>query len=130
MSRPAPVTQMVHALQRGDRDEADRLHAALKPLFGMVGVVSEESTPYGMTEVKARNPLPIKTLMNILGMPAGPCRQPLGKMNRAGLDIVLGIAREVHAQSPEVFAPARASFFGTDIAQRLNDPAVLKGLAY
>ena len=126
---PGPVTQMVHALQRGDMDEANRLHAALKPLFGMVGVVSEEQTPYGITEVKARNPLPMKTLMNILGMPAGPCRQPLGKMNRAGLDIVLGIAREVHAQNPEVFAPV-ASFFNADIAQRLNDPAVLDGLAY
>jgi 4-hydroxy-tetrahydrodipicolinate synthase len=110
-------------------DEADRLHAALKPLFEMVGVVSEEQTPYGMTEVKARNPLPVKTLMNILGMPAGPCRQPLGKMNRAGLDIVLGIAREVQANSPEVFAPV-ASFFGTDVAQRLNDDSVLEGLAY
>ena len=126
---PGPVTQMVHALQRGDMDEADRLHAALKPLFGMVGVVSEEQTPYGITEVKARNPLPMKTLMNILGMPAGPCRQPLGKMNRAGLDIVLRIARKVHVQSPEVFAPV-ASFFNADIAQRLNDPEVLKDLAY
>ncbi len=126
---PGAVTQMVHAIQSGDMDEADRLYAALRPLFGMVGVVSEEQTPYGMTEVKARNPLPIKTLMNILGMPGGPCRQPLGKMNRAGLDIVLGIARDVHAHSPEVFAPA-ASFLGTDIARRLNDPSVLEGLAY
>ena len=126
---PGPVTKMVHALQSGNMNEADRLHAALKPLFGMVGVVSEEQTPYGVTEVKARNPLPVKTLMNILDMPAGPCRQPLGKMNRAGLDIVLGIAREVQANNPEVFAPV-ASFFGTDIAQRLNDDSVLEGLVY
>ena len=50
-------------------------------------------------------------------------------MNRAGLDIVLGIAREVQANNPEVFAPI-ASFFSTDIAQRLNDESVLDGLAY
>jgi 4-hydroxy-tetrahydrodipicolinate synthase len=118
---------MVKAVNTGDMDEANRLHAALKPLFGMVGVVSEESTPYGTTEVKARNPLPLKTLMNILGVPAGPCRQPLGKMNGAGLDIVLGIARKVQANNPEIFAPV-ASFFGVDIDQRLA--SVPDGLAY
>ena len=126
---PGVVTQMVKAIRDDDSDEADRLHAALKPLFGMVGVVSQEQTPYGVTEVKARNPLPIKTLTNILGMPAGPCRQPLGKMNQTGLEIVLGIGREVQANNPEVFAPV-ASFFGVDIDQRLNDVAVLEGLAY
>lgn len=126
---PGVVTKMVKAVRDGDSGEADRLHAALKPLFGMVGVVSEEQTPFGVTEVKARNPLPIKTLMNILGMPAGPCRQPLGKMNQAGLEIVLGIGREVQANNPEVFAPV-ASFFGVDVEQRLNDDSVLEGLAY
>jgi 4-hydroxy-tetrahydrodipicolinate synthase len=126
---PGLVTKMVKAVNASDMDEANRLYAALKPLFGMVGVVSEESTPYGTTEVKARNPLPLKTLMNVLGMPAGPCRQPLGKMNRAGVDIVLDIAQKVQANNPEVFAPV-ASSFGVDIDQRLSDASVLDDLAY
>lgn len=126
---PGSVTKFVTALREGNMDEANKLRTALKPLFGMVGVVSKEETPFGPTDVKARNPVPVKTLMNILGMPAGPCRQPLGKMNRAGLEIVLENARQVQANNPEVFAPI-ASFFGVDIDKRLQDASVLEGLAY
>ena len=109
--------------------KADALREALQPLFGMVTVVSEEVTPFGRTTVKARNPVGIKTLMNILGMPSGPCRRPLGKMNRAGLEKVLGVARTVQAKNPEVFAPVE-TFFKVDTAKRLGDPSVLEGLAY
>lgn len=126
---PGPITKMVQALREGNKAEADRWHRALKPLFGMVGVVSEEDTPFGKTQVKARNPVPVKALMNILGMPAGPCRQPLGKMNRAGLEKVLAIARQVQADSPQVFAPI-GSFFKVDVAQRLKDVSSWERLAY
>ena len=110
-------------------DEADRLATALKPLFGMVTILSEESTPFGNTAVKARNPVPIKTLMNLLGMPSGPCRRPLGRMNAAGLEKVLEIARRVQADSPEIFEPI-ARFFAVDINARLQNPSTLAGLAY
>ncbi|MDP6776647.1 MAG: 4-hydroxy-tetrahydrodipicolinate synthase [Candidatus Latescibacteria bacterium] len=126
---PGPITRFSAALNEGNREEADRLAAALKPLFGMVTVMSEADTPHGKTPVKARNPLPIKTLMNILGMPAGPCRRPLGKMNRAGLETVLGIARTVQSENPEIFAPIESAF-GVDIAARLADSSVTEGLAY
>jgi 4-hydroxy-tetrahydrodipicolinate synthase len=126
---PGAVTQFVKALREGDLPAAQKWRDALKPLFGMVGVATKEPTPYGPAEVKSRNPVPVKTLMNILGMPAGPCRQPMGKMNRPGLDIVLENARQVQANNPEVFAPI-ASFFGVDVDQRLQDASVLKGLAY
>ena len=79
--------------------------------------------------MKARNPLPVKSLMNILGMPAGPCRRPLGKMNRAGLEQVLNNARAVQSRNPEVFAPIEA-FFKVDIGRRLEDASVLEGFAY
>ncbi|MDA0711948.1 MAG: dihydrodipicolinate synthase family protein, partial [bacterium] len=126
---PGAVTQFVKALQAGDLTLAQKWRKALQPLFGMVGVVTQEATPYGPTEVKSRNPVPVKALMAILGMPSGPCRQPLGKMNAAGLAIVLENARQVQANNPEVFAPI-ASFFGVDIDQRLRDTSVLKGLSY
>lgn len=126
---PGAVQQFTRALNEGNREEADRLHQALKPLFGMVTVMSEEETPFGPTAVKARNPLPIKSLMNILGMPAGPCRRPLGKMNRPGLEQVLENARTIQENNPEIFAPI-GSFFKVDIAARLNDASVLEGLAY
>jgi 4-hydroxy-tetrahydrodipicolinate synthase len=126
---PGPVQKMAQALLDGDLDEADRLRKAMSPLLGMVGVASEEKTPFGPTIVKSRNPVPLKTLMNILGMPSGPCRRPLGKMNTAGLQIVLENARAVQSNAPEIFAPI-ATFFGVDIDARLADDSVLNGLAY
>lgn len=126
---PGAVQKMAEALTAGDTAEADRLRNAMAPLLGMVGVASEEETPYGKTTVKARNPLPLKTLMNILGMPSGPCRRPLGKMNQAGLQIVLENARKVQSSAPDIFAPI-GSFFGVDIDARLADASSLDGLAY
>jgi 4-hydroxy-tetrahydrodipicolinate synthase len=126
---PGTVQKMTEALLAGDTAEADRLRNAMAPLLGMVGVASDEETPYGTTTVKARNPLPLKALMNILGMPSGPCRRPLGKMNKAGLQIVLENARKVHTTAPEVLGPI-GDFFGVDIEARLADASSLDGLAY
>ena len=126
---PASVQKMAEALLAGNLEEAERLREAMAPLLSMVGVASEEETPYGVTTVKARNPLPLKTLMNVLGMPSGPSRRPLGKMNKAGLQIVLEKARAVQAQAPEIFAPI-GKFFGVDIDGRLADEKVREGLAY
>jgi len=126
---PGAVQRFTQAILDGNMEQADALRDTLQPLFGMVTVVSEEDTPFGKTSMKARNPLGIKTLMNLLGMPSGPCRRPLGKMNRTGLEKVLDVARTVQDKSPEVFAPVEA-FFKVDIACRLKDPSVLDGLAY
>ena len=87
------------------REPRQQAVLGLKIFFGMVGVSTEEQSPHGPVECKARNPVPVKTLMNILGMPAGPCRQPLGKMTRAGFDYVRGAARQVQANDPELLAP-------------------------
>ena len=126
---PGPIQRFTQAILNGDMDEADLLADALRPLFGMVTVLSDEETPFGTTQVKARNPVPIKTLMNILGMPAGPCRRPLGLMNRDGLIQVLEIARTVQDRNPELFAPIE-QFFNVDISNRVSDASVLQDLAY
>ncbi|MSS70836.1 MAG: 4-hydroxy-tetrahydrodipicolinate synthase [Candidatus Latescibacteria bacterium] len=126
---PKAVQDFTDALQAGDRAKGERMLNALKPLFGMVTVKTQEKTPYGEVTCRARNPLAIKTLMNILGMPAGPCRRPLGKMTRNGLNTVLNVARTIQTESPEVFAPVEA-FFKVDIEKRLKDASTLEGLAY
>ena len=126
---PGPIQRFTQAILNGDMPEADRLADALKPLFGMVTVLSEEETPFGTTPVKARNPVPVKTLMNILGMPAGPCRRPLGRMNPGGLRQVLDVARTVQRDNPELFTPIE-QFFNVDVASRVADAAVLDDLAY
>jgi 4-hydroxy-tetrahydrodipicolinate synthase len=67
--------------------------------------------------------------MQLLGVPSGPCRPPLGKMSRAGLEKVMDIVRTVQAKNPEILAPL-AEFFNIDIDQRLNDERFREELCY
>ncbi|MEW6752347.1 MAG: 4-hydroxy-tetrahydrodipicolinate synthase [Candidatus Latescibacterota bacterium] len=126
---PGPIMRLTELLAAGDRAGAERLAAALQPLLGMVGVTTREATRLGEVTCKARNPLPIKTLMNILGMPAGPCRRPLGRMTRAAAQVVLQAARQAHRNDPTLLAPV-AEFFGVDVEARLQDESLLDGLVY
>jgi len=126
---PKAVSDMVRLLQEGNTSEARKLLSAIQPLFDLVTVTTMEKTPFGEVKCRARNPLGFKTLMSILGMPSGGCRQPLGKMTRNGLETVLDAARKVQADTPEIFQPV-AEFFNVDIEARLNDPATWAGLFY
>jgi 4-hydroxy-tetrahydrodipicolinate synthase len=126
---PGPLQKLTELLLAGQEAEADELAAKLNPLFGMVGVTTTEESPYGPVECKSRNPVPVKTLMNILGMPSGPCRQPLGKMTRSGAAVVLAAAKQVQANDPATFAPIAESF-GVDIEARLNDDSLIENLIY
>ena len=126
---PKAMTDLVALLQAGDTAGATSLALALKPLFGLVTVTTQEDTGYGAVPCRARNPMAIKTLMALLGMPAGPCRRPMGKMTRKGLDFVLATARQVQSSHPEILQPV-ADFFGVDIDERLGNPAYQMGLCY
>lgn len=126
---PAAVVKMVRLIDNGQPDAARQLASALEPLFGLVTVKTTETTPHGEVVCRARNPLGVKTLMTILGMPSGGCRQPLGRMSRKGLEKVMAAARKTQAEHPEILAPV-ADFFGVDIRERLENPAVLEGLCY
>lgn len=116
---PGPVTEMVKLLEQGNQAEAKKILSALEPLFGLVTIKTKEKTPYGEVVCRARNPMGIKTLMSILGMPSGGCRQPLGKMTKNGLEKVLEAARKVQSDNPEILKPV-AEFFGVDIDARLS----------
>jgi 4-hydroxy-tetrahydrodipicolinate synthase len=126
---PGFMTQMVTAINQGDRDEAERLQAVLKPLLDLVVVTTTEETVFGPVLCRARNPLPLKTMMQLLGMPSGPCRQPLGKMTRQGLDKIVETMQQVHSDHPDIFAPI-AKFFNIDIHERLHNPDYQNGLWY
>jgi 4-hydroxy-tetrahydrodipicolinate synthase len=118
---PRALTRMVALLRDGALSEAQAIQNALLPLFELVTVKTVEQTPYGDVLCRARNPLAVKTLMAVLGMPSGPCRRPLGKMTRNGLDSVLETARNVWHTTPEILQPV-ADFFGVNIGERLEDP--------
>lgn len=126
---PGAVQKMTEQLNSGEIAEAEKLATALQPLFGIITVKTLEETPYGEVLCKGRNPLGVKTLMNILGMPSGTLRPPLGKMTKKGIQVVLDAAREVQKNNPEILQPI-ADFFGVDIEERLNDDRFCSGLYY
>jgi 4-hydroxy-tetrahydrodipicolinate synthase len=126
---PSAVVDMVHYILDGNEEAASVIAQALQPLFNIVTVKTQEQTPYGQVACKARNPLAYKTLMNVLGMPSGPCRQPLGKMTRGGLEAVLANARKVYESNPQILKPI-ADYFGVDLKERLYNEKYLEGLFY
>jgi len=126
---PRAVGDMVKMLASGDLAEGEKRFADLAPLFDLVTVKTTEKTAFGDAVCRARNPLPVKTLMRILGLPSGECRRPLGKMTRLGIERVIDTARRVLANAHYILEPA-ADFFGVDMDARLNDPAVIEGLYY
>lgn len=130
---PAAVRKMVDLAAKGDLKGAKDANDAVAPLLGIVTVKVDNKRvlPSGervKVNDRYRNPVPIKTLMAGLGMPAGPCRRPLGKMSAAGVEVVRSAARQVWERNPEVLQPV-GEFFGVDIAARLADDAIWFALA-
>ncbi len=121
MSNIAPgfMTQMVSLINQGYIQEAMKIQAAMKPLLDLVVVTTHEDSKFGPVLCRSRNPVPVKTLMQLLGMPSGPCRKPLGKMASKGFQKLLSAAKVVQADNPEIFEPI-AEFFNVDIDARLN----------
>ena len=126
---PASMAQMVELLNQGKTQEALAIQTALSPLLERVVITTEEESTYGPVTCRARNPLPLKTMMQILGMPCGRCRRPLGKMTQKGFETALSALKKVQADNPEILAPA-AAFFNLDIDARLNDTAAHEALWY
>ncbi|MDO8682961.1 MAG: 4-hydroxy-tetrahydrodipicolinate synthase [Armatimonadota bacterium] len=131
---PAAIQAMTHEAAEGNVQEAEEIRRALDPIFGVVVVKvnSQREIPgRGMAEVsdKFRNPLPVKTMMRVMGMPSGPCRQPLGKMSKDGLSVLRSALTALWERNPEVLAPIQ-EFYGVDIASRLADDRIWNKLAY
>ncbi len=131
MSNIAPkfMAQMVSMLNQGDTEGASKIHEAIKPLLDLVVVTTQEESEFGPVSCRARNPLPLKTIMQLLGIPGGPCRSPLGKMTQKGFHVILDATKSVQTNNPEIFEPI-ASFFNVDIEERLNNTEVHEALWY
>ncbi len=126
---PRTVVDMVHYVIDGNEEAASVIAQALQPLFDIVTVKTQEQTAFGTVTCKARNPVAYKTLMSVLGMPSGPCRQPLGKMTRLGIEVVLTNARKVYEANPQILKPI-AEHFDVDLKDRLYNEKYLEGLFY
>jgi 4-hydroxy-tetrahydrodipicolinate synthase len=131
---PFAVSEMCRFLKNMDLCQAEKMKEKLGPLFKVVTVfaVRVEDVYKGLEAVvvkdKFRNPLPIKTMMAGLGMPSGPCRQPLGKMSPNGVAIVRQALMTVWGRNPEVLLPIQ-DFFGINIDEQLADEKLWKSLA-
>lgn len=126
---PKAVQEMCQYALRGDSEKAHSVANSLKPLFEIVTVKTNEQTSQGTMPFKARNPLPIKTLMRILGLPVGPLRPPMGKLTKQAIDLLLNQARKVQEQHPEIFAPL-ADYFDVNVHERLIVERYWQGLHY
>ncbi len=131
---PAFVEKMARGILSGDEYEAKKLHNALQPLFKIVTVKSRnnrEITGKGQfcVEDKFRNPLPIKVLMNGLGMAAGHCRRPLGKMSENGVEIVRGAVRTVWENNPELLKPIEKAY-NVRVEERIRNDKYWEELVY
>jgi 4-hydroxy-tetrahydrodipicolinate synthase len=126
---PKAVQEMCQKALTGAIDEARSTANALQPLFDVITVKTTEQTHKGTVNCKARNPLPVKTLMGILGMPVGPLRPPMGRMTKQALNTVLNKARKIQAEHPEIFEPL-ARFFDVDVDERLSNEKYQRGWFY
>jgi 4-hydroxy-tetrahydrodipicolinate synthase len=126
---PKALSELVDCIEKGEHEKAAKLRDALAPLFDLVTVTTMENTPYGQVVCKARNPLAVKTLMYILGMPSGGCRKPLGKMTENGVEKVLAAVKKVHKDHPEILKPVE-NFFKVNIEERIHTPSNWENLFY
>jgi len=118
---PGPIGEMVRAILKGDMERAHYLKEVLDPLFKVVTVNTIESYEGFEVPCKFRNPVAIKTMMKGLGMPSGPCRQPLGKMTPKGVAIVQSALKTVHEKDRGILRPIQ-ELYRVNIEDRLiND---------
>jgi 4-hydroxy-tetrahydrodipicolinate synthase len=126
---PKATQNMIQNILNNNRSKALELSKALDPLFEIVTINVKESTQYGFVDSRNRNPLPFKTLMNILGMPSGPCRQPLGRLTKKGIKVLLNNARKVYENNPNILEPLE-DFFDIDLSRRLYSKNYWRNLHY
>jgi 4-hydroxy-tetrahydrodipicolinate synthase len=117
---PGAVGEMVKAIWDGNMERANRMKDILDPLFKVVTVNTIESYEGFEVPCKFRNPLAIKTMMQGLGLPSGPCRPPLGKMTPKGVEVVRNALKEVYEKDKEVFWPLQ-EFYKINIDERISN---------
>ena len=117
---PGPIGEMAKAIRDGNMERANRMKDILDPLFKVVTVNTIESYEGFEVPCKFRNPVPIKTMMKGLGLPAGPSRPPLGKMTPKGVEVVRSALKETYGKDREGFRSLE-EFYKINVEERLSD---------
>ncbi len=116
---PGALAEMTAAFSKGDITRGKELAEALDPLFKIVTVKTMEEYEGFQVPCKFRNPAAIKTLMRGLGLPAGPCRPPLGRMTPKATAIVRAAIRTVFEKNSELLIPLE-DFYHMDLEERIS----------
>jgi len=79
---PKQVCDLVNNILEGNLSKAREIHYNLMPIFKAAFLET--------------NPIPIKTAMNLVGLPAGPCRPPLCEMNQQNIDKLKSVIKRYY----------------------------------
>ena len=117
---PGAIAEMTRAILAGEEDKATTLREALDPLFKIVTVKTVEEYEGFTVPCKWRNPLPIKTLMRGLGLPAGPCRAPLGKMRPKGVEVIRQAIKAAYERDRDILMPIQ-DYYKVNVKERIDN---------
>lgn len=81
---PEKVVSLVQAARKGDFLKARSIHNELLPLMKCAFIET--------------NPIPIKKMMNLSGLPAGPCRLPLCNMSAQNIENTKEVLKQYEIQ--------------------------------
>lgn len=84
---PAAIRSLVKAMQEGDFEQGREIHFNLMPFFRAAFIET--------------NPIPVKTMMALCGMPAGGCRLPLCALQPGNLEIVKNVIQQYKSILPQ-----------------------------
>lgn len=131
---PRGIEEYTRMILEGKTGEARAIDEALQPLFNLVTVKVEEEValPDGSNSrvvYKMPNPVPVKTMMNGLGMIESPCKKPLGKLTKTGVKMVRDALKNVWDNKPELLEPV-GGFFDVDVEERISGDAFWEALSY
>jgi len=131
---PRVIEEYTQMILKGKIEEARKIDETLQPLFNIVGVKTTEKVklPNGETaEViqKVPNPVPVKTMMNALGMQTGLCKQPLGRLSKQGVELVRNTLKNLWKNYPKALEPIEG-YYDINIEEKLNEDKNWKTLSY
>jgi 4-hydroxy-tetrahydrodipicolinate synthase len=131
---PKAVSDQVSAALSQDFEKSAEIDAILSPLSNVLGVTTEEEVllPDGSSAVvanKCPNPVPIKAMMEVLGMHSGKCKRPLGKLTKKGAKMVRDALSHVYSISPEILEPIEG-YYDVDIGSQIKDEEVWNKISY
>ena len=131
---PASVKKLCALALDGKFDEAKKIDDELSHLFNLVGLSSVETIqmPNGKSydvTYKFPNPLPVKAMMEGLGMMNSRCKRPMGRMTSSAVETVRNALKTVWVNSPEHLLPIE-HYFDVDLGERLNDDDLWEPISY